>query len=567
MVYRTVICVLLFGVVGVGLACGLFAQEKSGSPPPEPSGSRVQGTSSGERPPPAAAAPPSPVIDRGLASVEFLSVATGLIVKARLGSITPDAMTDEDGGHLAILKFNFTVSEHLKGTSPTNIVGIWIYAGRHGYHKSAETYATSAEAESVARTQMAARDTQWDDREAIIFLNTATQKSIREGEPGLGEYLKEPNHYLMSFGYHYPSSPDDDGYSLYSNGRRGWLPSTDSGGGSASSGDKQEFLLAIPEALFDSNVTPIPGIRRTGKIIPPGGDVSNGRTITLGALKGIISTVMAEYNGGDGSEEHKRCVLQKYDEHDSIRNWPTIHGKPYTALGILGIGLTVDSGQAAGTRVGDFVFDDAYEEVDTVYNIVESMWLTGTDAMRFEAFNVPWTPIDEDDDGTFDIYKTEYGVKTARPLPGGSYEFTVHELRPNFAVCDFAIEHVWTVTVTTSRDVLHELFFDPVAVGSTVAADSTNGVLKPAAFTDGNGASATVGSISYEAGTVGVEVTPDGALAGQVLDFIELDGTVSLSLDVADATVDAGISTLSWSVESQPWEDGDMLMVRIREAR
>ena len=30
-------------------------------------------------------------------------------------------------------------------------------------------------------------------------------------------------------------------------------------------------------------------------------------------------------------------------------------------------------------------------------------------------------------------------------------------------------------------------------------------------------------------------------------------GTVSLSLDVADATVDGASGTLSWSVASQPW--------------
>jgi hypothetical protein len=39
---------------------------------------------------------------------------------------------------------------------------------------------------------------------------------------------------------------------------------------------------------------------------------------------------------------------------------------------------------------------------------------------------------------------------------------------------------------------------------------------------------------------------------------------VPLSLKVADATVDSANDTLSWSVASQPWADGDKLMVRIR---
>ena len=122
------------------------------------------------------------------------------------------------------------------------------------------------------------------------------------------------------------------------------------------------------------------------------------------------------------------------------------------------------------------------------------------------------------------------------------------------------------MTVAPPDNVLHELFYDPVAVGTTVAADDTNGVLKPASFTDANGAPATIESISYESGTVKLGVTPDDALAGHIVDFIELDGTVSLSLKVSDATVDATTGTLSWSVASQPWEDGDLLMVRIREA-
>ena len=38
-----------------------------------------------------------------------------------------------------------------------------------------------------------------------------------------------------------------------------------------------------------------------------------------------------------------------------------------------------------------------------------------------------------------------------------------------------------------------------------------------------------------------------------------------LSLKVADATADAANNTLSWAVALQPWEDGDELMLRIRE--
>ena len=118
---------------------------------------------------------------------------------------------------------------------------------------------------------------------------------------------------------------------------------------------------------------------------------------------------------------------------------------------------------------------------------------------------------------------------------------------------------------------LHELFFDPVTVGNAVAADGANGVLKPASFTDAIGATTTIERIAWEAGsgstgTVKVALSPHTGIAGHAVDFIALDGFVSLSLHVSAATVDAANNTLSWPVASQPWRSGDKLMLRIREA-
>ena len=89
--------------------------------------------------------------------------------------------------------------------------------------------------------------------------------------------------------------------------------------------------------------------------------------------------------------------------------------------------------------------------------------------------------------------------------------------------------------------------------------------MKPRSFTGAGGSSATITEVKWESDTVTIEVTPDDALNGHAIDIIELDGSVSLSLNVADATVDSVNDTLSWSVESQPWENGDLLMLRIRE--
>ena len=165
-------------------------------------------------------------------------------------------------------------------------------------------------------------------------------------------------------------------------------------------------------------------------------------------------------------------------------------------------------------------------------------------------------------------------METVRPLPSGFYSFTWKYHRAEFVLCqpNLFYNHTVNVTVAAPPGTLHEAFVDPVTDGSAVAADSSNGQLEPAAFTDANGASATIQRIEWAAGTVKIEVTtgsgsgtgPDDALAGHIVDIIELDGTVSLSLVVTDATVDSANDTLSWSVASQPWADGDKLMVRIR---
>ena len=116
----------------------------------------------------------------------------------------------------------------------------------------------------------------------------------------------------------------------------------------------------------------------------------------------------------------------------------------------------------------------------------------------------------------------------------------------------------------TDRGALHEFFFDPVTDGDTVAADSTHGVMTPTEFTGRGGTSASISRLESSTSTVTLTVDPMSSLTGLNLDFIELDGTVSLTLDYLDATIDTGSNTMSWSVDSQPWGDGDKLMVRVR---
>ena len=195
----------------------------------------------------------------------------------------------------------------------------------------------------------------------------------------------------------------------------------------------------------------------------------------------------------------------------------------------------------------------------------------GTDAILFSTENSnPIRNQDYDKDGEYDNVWYEIIAKLARPLPAGEYRSDLNESDPAYSACNYVISNEWTVTVNAPAGTLHEAFFDPVTDGTAVAADDSNGVLKPAAFTDANGASATLERIAWEpevgeSGTVKLKLTPHDGIADHIVDFIALDGSVTLSLKVANGTVDAANSTLSWEVSLQPWQSGDLLMLRIRE--
>ena len=214
------------------------------------------------------------------------------------------------------------------------------------------------------------------------------------------------------------------------------------------------------------------------------------------------------------------------------------------------------SGQPAQTLLHSY--EHGYRKTG---GLKTKLQLSGDDSGYFAVIEGEHTPVQHPHiQGGFTF---NLDVVANRPLPAREYRIN-HNLVPyGGAYCDATFPLEWTVNVTASAGTLHELFFDPVTVGSTVAADASNGVLKPASFTDANGASATLSNISYESGTVKLEVSPHTGLTGHTVDIIELDGSVSLSLDIDDATVDSANDTLSWSVSSQPWEDGDKLMVRI----
>ena len=584
MTHRTVICVLLVAVVGVALACGRVME---GDPIPQAQEVRApevetpdEAAKQYEAPPVTPATPePSKVkeaeptqpdepelvtttfpplgmhfsvpIYYGPATMERRIVDADIIAIVSLASSTTAVETiTEDGqtGYVGALKFTFTVEELIKspaGSSPTQIVAM---VG------SLQAYAERSDAQAEAEKMASERDTQWDDRQAIVFLASHSLEF-----PG----TSSDDLYFMSFvDYTYGLG---DSYSIASIRNQLWLPEartggSDGGGAAARTPRQRRFLTGVPQQTPDTSPRAATVSTRTET-----------PSITLTDFQATVSRIEAELAGQ--SEAYQDCVRKNYERLQKVALWAArgddfMSPETFTA--------EIGSGEKAGTEI---IYNT--RKIILGPNGWESRTeLLGEDAVLFRIGET--TKSDIATVGALNsIRAKKQGIErtwhvqpmeTVRPLPSRFYSFTWKYHRATYVLCapDVFYNHTVNVNVNAPLGVLHEALFDPVTLRQAqgrlpdVGADSSNGKLEPAAFTDANGASATIQRIEWAAGTVKLEVTPHTGLAGHMLDFIELDGTVSLSLDVVDATVDSANDTLSWSVASQPWADGDKLMVRIR---
>ena len=243
-------------------------------------------------------------------------------------------------------------------------------------------------------------------------------------------------------------------------------------------------------------------------------------TISLTDLKAKIAWI----EGGEDVEGYDYCIGGVLNVLQFDRDYEAYYGKAWTPSEAE---MSLESGLGSGILVADYgtVFEQGYGR----------SWLTGEDAVHFSALIV------DDNENAIDGYAER--IETARPLPKGEYRFRVHALRYRYMPCNFTLEEGtgqldWVVTVTAPAGTLHEAFFDPVTIGTAVGADATNGVLKPTAFTVGETATRITG-LKWENNQAVLTLSPHVSLAHYALDFIELDGSVSLTLQTKDATVDS----------------------------
>ena len=147
----------------------------------------------------------------------------------------------------------------------------------------------------------------------------------------------------------------------------------------------------------------------------------------------------------------------------------------------------------------------------------------------------------------YDIVNDEGGVQeffyfsvyaTQRPLPRGAYRLVPH--------------HYWAQWEPCNRN----LPLDDWPRWEVVA-------------TAPNGASVAIERIEWAQNKVAMKISNSSVnLSGHHIDFIELDASVSLRLDIDDAeTTSTGYGqTIRWEVCRQPWHPGDLLMLRIAKS-
>ncbi len=445
--------------------------------------------------------------------------ATGSEVEVEVSTIEIDE--DHFGAAVASVEERIYLSDIIVRATLVSAAGGVLRFRAVEYLKGtgAEEFSVSASTES--------RDTQWDGQEAVLFLSLPESGSKSGSGGGASSEFEFAD--TTEFDYRPLNSVTasvyagdlPEGYTIDSQNPV-WLPlQTGSGSGA---GGHSDFVAATASVLGVSSPT-----------------------VSLADLRSKIAWV----EGGAGIEGYDECIRESLDYIRFYRDHEAYDGTPFR------LGQTeaqIVSGAGRGTEVGAGTYG-TYR-----WPAHSKVWLTGGDAALFSA------QIFDGDGDPATGFRTIF--TTARPLPAGTYRTIYRRQHHQYQPCDYMTPYSrleWVVTVTAPNGTVHEALFDPADLSPGTGFSSSAGTLDPAGFSFG-ATSTTVTGLKWAAGSVVLTLSPHVSLAGQAVDFIGLDGTVSLSLGVAAATVDSAAGTLTWPVAAQPWKAGDKLMVRVRAA-
>ena len=480
-----------------------------------------------------------PVLYFGRKSIEESILGSDVVARVSVTAVTGGVestnwtrRSDPPGIYSVVLAYTFTVHEYLKGSGGNEIVGLVVSEYEHRSESAARRYIDD---------RLATRDTRWDDRQAIVFMRK---------NPAITSTSQADRYYMGQISY-----DDEDGYTVASRFAREWLPDASAlpltarqTSGASSESTEQYFLLADPAATTGAADSSSDTARAT----------SGAPTIGLTDFKSKVADLQAEVSAGDGSDEYENCVFLDYvakrREQHHIDS-----GNPTSAS------FTITSG------VANLEFFSERRGSGLPPDRIGRYWTSGPDAALFNTVTSDLSPyrlFAEADDPPDHVRYTRSSV-TTRPLPAGTYTYKAHGLAVYRLPCNSVPDPDsagWTVNITVISvvGVDHEAFFDPVAIGPGSGTVGADGTLNPTSFSL-DGVSSTLTSIEWRAGTLTVDLDVPVADSQRHLDFLDLSGDLILTVAVKDASVNPD-GDLAWSVGGQPWENGDLLMVRLHKA-
>ncbi len=456
----------------------------------------------------------------GLISMEELVLGATAVARVQFSSaedgIEVVRWTYPSGNHVdqyaraVIVTFN--VQEYLKGSGSQQIKVVLFDVDR--------LQNTRAEVEALNEDLLSFRDTQWDTREAIVFLHSGQH---------IPSTVNNSDRYYMG----YLRAHGELGYTVDSRWAKAWLPAAAvSGQAESASGDAQVFLTSISSSSMSE----------------ASGQASTQQTMTLGDIKAFIKTLEDKVTAGGGTADYRECLQRKHSWANDVADykaWVEAQGWSYFEQ----FNKTITSNDPAGTEVyqgGNVLILSAADKATAPSNADDLVVMSGQNASLFEHM---WPLL----------------ATTARPLPEGDYRFYWAEQGDIEALCDAMPEDYKTryevlVTVASPEGTLHEAFFDPETLSSGVGLTNI-----PGNFTV-SGTRTSITGLKWHNGAVILSLSRHVPLAGYKLVFLSLDGSAAVTLAVPDATVDSGAGTYTWSVASAPWRAGDELMLRIASA-
>ena len=325
-----------------------------------------------------------------------------VIARVMLTSVQAKAKTLPSGPGVAPtyrpiqeLRFRIVQGGYLKGSGGAEIVVEVL-------DPFGPTYLTEAKALSAAQAWVADRNTAWDDREAVLFLEQEKADTGPDGTAGTSYRFAK----AIAYGTDYAVESLNPV----------WLPADTSATGQS------------------SHETPTPPVFLSGPTPEAG---STTPSIALDALRSQIAAVAATLAKGAGIAGYEACLWRRIESERWHRAYQAVYGQPYV---IPAIERQTPSGLPAGTTLKELDYS-GYE--------YPKVWLSGTDAGRFQVV-APGGP-----------GSSALSFRTARPLSGGVYRFVhIWQFR-HWAPCNLRAEPRTTLGRHRHR---HRTRPDPVAI-------------------------------------------------------------------------------------------------------